>query len=68
LKPLEVIIQFYLNLISENDVVGLTGLWLAMSFAWFLSTIVYLAVVLKTDWSEQTIVKKAVKNTEANPN
>lgn len=52
----------------QNNVTGLTGLWLAMSVAWLVSTVVYLAVVLKTDWSQQTIVKKAVKNTELNSN
>lgn len=37
---------------------GLVGLWLAMSVAWMVMTVVYLAIVMRTDWRTQIIAKK----------
>ena len=38
--------------------VGLPGLWVAMSVAWLVSTVLYLVVVLRTDWRTQVVVIK----------
>jgi MATE family multidrug resistance protein len=35
---------------------GIVGLWLAMSLAWLLATVVYLVVLMKTDWEKQSII------------
>ena len=32
---------------------GLVGLWLAMSVGWLVATVLYLAVVLGSDWQQQ---------------
>lgn len=32
---------------------GLVGLWTAMSIAWLLATVIYLAVILLSDWQQQ---------------
>ena len=32
---------------------GLVGLWTAMSIAWLLATVIYLAVILFSDWQKQ---------------
>jgi hypothetical protein len=32
---------------------GLVGLWTAMSIAWLLATVIYLAVILFSDWQQQ---------------
>ena len=35
-----------------------------MSFAWLVSTVVYLVVVLRTDWKTQIVISKDVKKGE----
>jgi MATE family multidrug resistance protein len=40
-------------ILSLRMKLGLVGLWLSMSIAWLLATIVYLYILIKTDWQEQ---------------
>ena len=40
---------------------GLPGLWFAMSTAWLVSTVVYLFVVVRTDWSKQVVEQEPSK-------
>jgi MATE family multidrug resistance protein len=44
--------------LSQRQGQGLTGLWVAMSVAWLVMTLVYLTIVMRTDWQTQIIVKK----------
>jgi Na+-driven multidrug efflux pump len=44
------------EILSINMGYGLSGLWFSLSFAWLVSTVVYLTVVLRTDWSTQIVV------------
>ena len=46
--------------LALRDGQGIIGLWLAMSVAWFVATVLYLVTVYRTDWKTQIIVKPDV--------
>ena len=61
-------IGYYLAIIQKY---GLTGLWLAMSAAWAVATVVYFYFVYHSDWEKlrlPDIVKKTASNNSENNN
>lgn len=38
---------------------GIAGLWLAMSTAWLVATVVYTAIIVNTNWEDQCVIDEA---------